>query len=86
MPQWIMRIAWASVFGVRFVDQLQALRIPRYFEMDARLAWKPTRNIEIAVIGRDLLDAHHPEAVPSGIIASDGEVDRAVYGKLTWRY
>lgn len=55
-------------------------------EMDARLAWQPARNLEIAVIGRDLLDAHHPEAVPSGIIAQDGEVDRAVYGKLTWRY
>lgn len=72
--------------GLRFVDSLPALQIPNYLGLDARLAWKPSRNCEIAIIGRDLLDDHHPEAAPSGIITQDVEVDRAVYAKVTLRF
>jgi iron complex outermembrane receptor protein len=72
--------------GVRYVDPLPALRIPSYIELDARLAWKPSRSCELALIGRNLLDPHHPEAVPSGISVGSVEVDRAVYGKITWRF
>lgn len=72
--------------GLRFVDSLPALGIPDYLSLDARVAWKPNRNCEIAIIGRDLLDDRHPEAVPSGIITQDVEVDRSVYAKMTLRF
>ncbi len=72
--------------GLRYVDSLPGLGIPSYVEMDARLAWKVSTHCEIALIGRNLLDSHHPEAVPSGVIVGDVEVDRSVHGKITWKF
>lgn len=36
---------------------------------------------------QNLLDNHHPEAAPSLFLATQPtEVQRSVYGKLTWSY
>ena len=35
--------------------------IPSYSGLDANLTWKATENMEIALIGQDLLDPSHPE-------------------------
>jgi iron complex outermembrane recepter protein len=70
----------------RYVDNLSTLNIPRYVTMDARLAYSPTRRLELAMVGQNLLDDHHPEFVDvyGGRIAS--EVPRGLYGMLTWTY
>ena len=72
--------------GLRYVDSLPGLGISSYVEMDARLAWKVSPKCEVALIGRNLLDPHHPEAMPSGVSVADVEVDRSIYGKVTWRF
>lgn len=75
-------------FGLRYVDELPSAlqRVPSYFELETRLAWKPTRNIELAIIGNNLLHAHHREFSPIIITARDVEIDRAIFGKLTLRF
>src|SRR4030095_181704 len=35
--------------------------IPRYFSLGTPLAWRPHSRLELAVVGQNLLDAHHPE-------------------------
>jgi iron complex outermembrane receptor protein len=66
----------------RYVDNLPAQNVPNYFSLDARLAWRPTRHLELSVVGQNLLDARHPEfAGNSGI-----ELERAVYGTATLRW
>lgn len=70
----------------RYVDCLPAWEIPSYFMLDARLAWRPTRHLEWAVVGRHLTDSHHPEFGPddfTGTVAT--QVQREVYTTLTWR-
>ena len=71
---------------VRYVDSLPAWKIPSYVALDLRLAWWPTKNLEIAIIGRDLLDNRHPESVPSNVATLATEVERSVFGKITWRF
>ncbi|MBN1910000.1 MAG: TonB-dependent receptor [Pirellulales bacterium] len=68
----------------RYVDSLPAWHVPSYVVMDVRLAWTPRRNLEIAVVGRNLLDSAHPEFVDRSITPSD--VQSEVYGMATWRY
>ncbi len=73
----------------RYVDSLHVtgVDIPRYIEMDVRVGWQATTNLDLAVVGRNLLDNHHPEflgEVFSGDIGT--EVDRSVYGVATWTY
>ena len=72
--------------GVRYVDRLSVQTIPAYTELEARLAWKPNRNCELAIIGRNLLDPHHREFSTELLTYRRVEVDRAVYFKLTLRF
>jgi iron complex outermembrane receptor protein len=56
--------------------------LPGYAELDLRVAWRPTRGIEAAIVGQSLLHDHHPEF---GVPGSRGEIERGVYASLTWR-
>jgi iron complex outermembrane receptor protein len=74
--------------GLRHIDRLPSLleQIPSYTELETRLAWKPNRSCELAIVGRNLLHAHHPEFSPTVITTRNVQVDRAVYGKITLRF
>lgn len=71
----------------RYVDRLVTLEVPSYITMDLRMAWRPRKHIELAVVGQNLLQAYHYEfaggTVKSPTYAT--EVPRGVYGTLTWR-
>jgi iron complex outermembrane receptor protein len=66
--------------GFRYVDSLPLPVVPSYVELDVRLAWRPARNVELSVVGQNLLDNHHTEFRPGT------EIQRSVYGKVTWRF
>ena len=76
--------------ALRWVDTLHnnngatAGTVPSYFEMDIRLAWHPTKNLELSVVGQNLLHDQHPEyGYPS---AMREEIRRGVYGKVAWQF
>jgi len=75
---------------LRYVDQLPinngptASIVPSYYELNARLAWHPTKNVEISVVGQNLLQDQHPEyGFPS---TTQVEIGRSVYGKIAWHF
>ena len=79
----------------RFVDRLQGFNpggvpgVPNtvngYVTMDARLSWRPRKTLEFQVVGQNLLQSHHPEFGTSPTVRSPlVEIQRAVYGKVTW--
>lgn len=71
----------------RYVDALTALQVPEYIDMDLRLAWRPRKHLELAVIGQNLLDSHvlqFNDKMPT--INLPTEIPRGVYGKVTWQY
>ncbi len=75
--------------GLRWVDTLHnnngpnAGTVPSYFELDLRLGWHPTSRLELSVVGQNLLHDHHPEYGFPG--PAREEIQRSVYGKITWR-
>ncbi|MCA9470689.1 MAG: TonB-dependent receptor [Nitrospirales bacterium] len=71
---------------VRYVDALPSLSIPGYWELDLRLGWKPWKKLEVALVGQNLLDKHHPEMAPSFLQTQATEVQRSIYGKVTWSF
>ena len=71
---------------VRYVSRLKPLDVPSYVALDLRLAWRPTPHLEIAVVGRNLLDPAHPEFSESLVNSQNNEIERSVYGKVTWRF
>ncbi len=75
------RLANSPLIGV-----VGPIGVPSYFEMDARLAWRPTESVEVFLVGRNLLDQQHNEWVsePSGVIGA--ETPREFYGGVNLRY
>ncbi|MCX7427105.1 MAG: TonB-dependent receptor [Planctomycetia bacterium] len=86
LSSWDLGHRWQFDLTARYVDSLSGLGTPEYTTMDARLAWQPNKRFEFAVIGRNLLDDHHPEFGPSSYFYHTTEVKRSVFGKVTWRY
>jgi iron complex outermembrane receptor protein len=58
--------------------------VPSYFEFDARLAWRPIKDLELSVVGQNLLHDHHPEYGFPG--PTRVEIRRSVYGKISWQF
>ncbi len=68
------------------MGELPDLDIGDYVTLDVRLGWRPTENLEVALVGQNLLEDEHMEfQQPSSPIASTA-VERGVYGKVTWRF
>lgn len=70
----------------RYTDRLPAIQIPSYFNLDIRLGWRPTPAVELSLVGQNLLDSHRPEFKESIVSFASTELQRAVYGKVTWRW
>lgn len=57
--------------------------IDGYSELDLRLAWRASDQIELTLAGRNLLHDHHTEF---GALQTRGAIERSAYGKVTWRF
>jgi iron complex outermembrane recepter protein len=71
---------------VRYVDGFDNGRVPGYWSLDMRLAWRPVKNLELALVGQSLLEKQHQEFRPEQFSRQVYEVERGVYGKVTWRF
>jgi len=71
---------------LRYVDDIQNLGVDDYVEMDARLAWRPRKDLELALIGRNLLDSQHGEFDDAVEFTVPTQVQRSICGKITWRF
>ena len=59
--------------------------MPSYVTLDVRLAWRPRNNLELSLVGQNLLDSHQKE-FESQLFTLGSEVERSVYGKITWGF
>lgn len=68
----------------RYVNNLKASRVPAYWEMDLRLAWRPIPQVEISVVGQNLFHNHHLEFQSS--TAYRPQQERSVYAKTVVQF
>jgi iron complex outermembrane receptor protein len=64
---------------VRYQDEIPGMNVDAYTTFDARLAWRPCRDVEVALVGRNLSEEWHREW-------NIYEVERSVHGTLTWAF
>lgn len=76
-------LPWNLEFDASFrhVGTIASQGVPAYQELQLRLGWRPTQNLEISIVGQNLLDGQHPEFGPP---ASRHEIERGVYAKVQW--
>ncbi len=71
----------------RYVDSLPGFNVPSYITIDLRLAWQPSPNWEVSLVGQNLLeDGHREFGDVATVRQSASEVPRGFYGKLTCRF
>lgn len=70
----------------RWVDELPALNVPSYFGLDLRLGWRVSKDLELSLVGQNVLDRSHPEFKPSFFQTQATEVQRSIYGKVIIRF
>ncbi len=71
---------------LRYMTDIETLGIDEYVELDARLAWRPIEDFELAIVGRNLFNSQHGEYDDLVTLSIPTEVQRSVYGKITWRF
>jgi iron complex outermembrane receptor protein len=63
----------------RYVDPLRDLNVPAYQTLDARAAWRPCKNWEVALVGRNLFTKRHMEFVTPYLPLASSTVDRSFF-------
>ncbi len=92
-----MDLPWHTEFdtGIRWIDTIHnnnggaAGTVAGYAEMDVRLAWHATKNLEFSIVGQNLLHDQHAEAGfagPSQQPPTQEQIVRSVFGKIAWRF
>ena len=72
--------------GARYVDSLPGLNVESYIELDARLAWKPKGNLELFLVGQNLIHNQHAEFGSKTIQTQQTQIERGLYAGVTWRF
>ena len=72
----------------RHVSHIANQDVPGYGELDIRLGWRARPNLELSLVGHNLLHAQHAEfgTASANLVNTRKEVERSVYGKLLWSF
>ncbi|MBI1388833.1 MAG: TonB-dependent receptor plug domain-containing protein [bacterium] len=72
---------------LRYSGELMGFKIASYLEADARVAWRPTDDLEIAIGGQNLLHANHREfRLYNTYSFGPTSIERQAYVKVTWKF
>jgi iron complex outermembrane receptor protein len=89
-----IRDDWELDLWLRYVDKLNAIRtlsplgfvaIDAYLTVDLRLGWRPQRNLELSLVGANLLNGEHLEFIRDAY-PFPTQVERSFYGQLRWSF
>jgi iron complex outermembrane receptor protein len=69
--------------ALRYFDGMPQAAVPSYHELDARLAWQVRPDLEIALVGRNLLHRRHAEF---GAAGSRQLIERTVFASAALRF
>jgi iron complex outermembrane receptor protein len=66
--------------------QLRGLVAPEYERLDARLGWRPRQDLDLSLVGQNLLDRRHLEFGPGGRVVLPTQVERSVFATFAHRF
>ena len=67
-----------------FTSQAGITPVEKFTRFDLRLGWQPSRNVEVNLIGRNLLDKRRAEFIADDLTAS--EVPRSLLLQAKWKF
>ncbi len=73
---------WQLDSGFRYVDSVPASNVNEYYNLDVRLGWKITPQIELSLVGQNLWQSAKQEGAGSLFGPPQIEIERGIYGKI----
>jgi len=70
----------------RYVGVLGAFDVPAYVELDARLGWRPRPNLELSLVGQNLIHRRHFEFQPALVFTEATAVERGGFLMVSMRF
>ncbi len=74
---------WELDGAFRYVSRIDNQQVPAYGELDVRLGWQASPELEFSIVGQNLLHDDHAEF---GALATRREIERGVFAKVLWRF
>ncbi|MHB9027255.1 MAG: TonB-dependent receptor plug domain-containing protein [Candidatus Latescibacterota bacterium] len=71
---------------LRYVDNLPSIDVKSYVTPDVRLGWKPVKNLELSITGRNLTHNHHTEFRTELINTPPTGTERSFLAKVMWNF
>lgn len=85
---------WDFDLWLHYVSDIPRLAVPTptlttaisdHFSVNARIGWRPRRDLEISLVGTNLLGPAHVEFVRE-VYSFPEQVERSIYGQLRWSF
>jgi len=70
----------------RYVDELPNAGIDSYLELDLRIGWSPTPELQFALVGQNLLEDAHQEFVSELSDVVPVQIERRAYIEARWSF
>ena len=77
---------WLRRVGKRDTTHVPERRIPAYTTLDMRLAWTPRKDLEVSLVGQNLLDEAHQEFASDIFMTVPVAIERRGYLQARWRF
>ena len=82
---WDFHDDWTLDVFAHHRGSLPVQNVPGYSGLDLHLTWRPRHDLEIELVGQNLLDPQHPEAAATFLGGTTNEIARSVYVRVTHR-
>lgn len=73
-------------FWLRYTSAIGFYSIPGFVTMDAKLAFKPVKNVELSLVGQNLFSEYHREFVSDNIPSTPALIPRGIYAGVRWQF
>jgi len=71
-------------YWLRYVSALPFYNIKDYVTMDAKLAWRPKKDVELSIAGQNLFSKSHREYQSDFIPTQPSRIPRGIYVSVRW--
>jgi iron complex outermembrane receptor protein len=71
---------------LQYTDRLDGLDVEDYFTANLRLGWKPREDLEIAIVGSNLLEPERLEYRSSLVNTETALIERGIYAEVSWQF
>ena len=71
-------------FWLRHASGMSWGNVPSYLTLDARYGWRPTKSLELSLVGQNLLKSRHPEFLMDNVTSPLLQVQSGFYLQAKW--